>query len=213
MARQVAHEIKNPLTPIRLGVQHLRRAHADARPDFPEILDRNVTRVLAEIDRLDEIARAFSKFGVRPEDAAPTEPVGLAAVVSDVVALERLGDAALQWEVDVPGDLRVRSREGELREVILNLLENARQAHASRIAVTAARGDGRVSLTIADDGDGMSDEILARAFEPRFSTRTSGSGLGLAISRRLVESWGGRIDLHRGATRGVSVTLVLDAAL
>jgi signal transduction histidine kinase len=210
MARQVAHEIKNPLTPIRLGVQHLRRAHADGRPDFAGILDRNVERILSEIDRLDEIARSFSKFGLRPEDAAPTEEVDLERVAHDVADLERMGDTAIQWLVDVPGGLRVRAREGELREVLLNLLENSRHARATSVTVRAERRDGRVTLSVTDDGEGLSDEVLSRAFEPRFSTRTSGSGLGLAISRRLVESWGGKIDMRRAGTRGVVVTLTID---
>ena len=89
MARQVAHEIKNPLTPIRLGVQHLRRARADKRIDFDRVLDENVTRILSEIDHLDEIARAFSRYGSAPSDLPPPEPVDVAAILRDVVGLER----------------------------------------------------------------------------------------------------------------------------
>ena len=213
MARQVAHEIKNPLTPIRLGVQHLRRAHADQRPEFPQILERNVDRVLAEIDRLDEIARSFSKFGVRPGDAAPPDVVDLCRVAEDVVALERMGEAQVEWRVAVPTGVMVRAREGELREVLLNVLENARLAGARCIELAASTAEGRARVTITDNGGGISDDVLARAFEPRFSTRTSGSGLGLAISRRLVESWGGQIALERGPDRGAVVTLTLDLAV
>src|SRR5690606_29244691 len=75
MARQVAHEIKNPLTPIRLGVQHLRRAFKDGRSDFGNILDSNVSRVLAEIDHLDEIARSFSRYGMAPEQREQPQAV------------------------------------------------------------------------------------------------------------------------------------------
>ena len=91
MARQVAHEIKNPLTPIRLGVQHLKRARADGRVDFDRVLDQNVSRILAEIDRLDEIARAFSKYGSGPEERRPAESTDIAAVVRDTVGLEQMG--------------------------------------------------------------------------------------------------------------------------
>ena len=104
MARQVAHEIKNPLTPIRLGVQHLRRARADARADFDDILERNVARILAEIDRLDEIARSFSRYGTAPAERLPAQPTDVAAVVRDVVELERLG------EMRSSGWRRVRTR-------------------------------------------------------------------------------------------------------
>jgi hypothetical protein len=92
MARQVAHEIKNPLTPIRLGVQHLRRARSDPRVDYDQVLNENVKRILAEIDRLDEIARAFSRYGSAPADLPPALAVDVAAVVKDVVALEQMGD-------------------------------------------------------------------------------------------------------------------------
>ncbi len=214
MARQVAHEIKNPLTPIRLGVQHLRRAHADRRDDFDAILERNVTRILDEIDRLDEIARSFSKFGTAPGERVPGASTDVAAVLRDVVALERLGDSGVEW-VCAGEALPVYaiSRADELREVLLNILENARHANATRVVasvVTGEASDGSVVLEVADNGDGIDREVLPRVFEPHFSTRTSGSGLGLAISKRLVDSWGGAIHLAPASPRGtiVRVTLV-----
>src|SRR5690606_2167123 len=88
MARQVAHEIKNPLTPIKLAVQHLRRAFVDRRADFDQILDRNVESILKEIDRLGEISRAFSRFG-SPVIGTPLERVDVSQVVGEVLALYR----------------------------------------------------------------------------------------------------------------------------
>ena len=212
MARQVAHEIKNPLTPIRLGVQHLRRAYRDGRSDFDAILERNVERVLAEIDRLDEIARAFSRYGTAPADGPPPVPVDVAAVARDVVALERLGQGSVAWELDgAELPCPARAREDELREVLLNLLENARLANARRVRVEVG-GDGEwVRLRVADDGDGIPDDVLPRIFEPHFSTRTSGSGLGLAISRRLVERWGGTIAVESRRGSGTTLTVALRA--
>ena len=106
MARQVAHEIKNPLTPIRLGVQHLRRARADKRIDFDRVLDHNVNQILTEIDRLDEIARAFSRYGAAPDERRRAAPLDVAAIVREVISLERMGaESALTWEehgVDAP---------------------------------------------------------------------------------------------------------------
>jgi nitrogen fixation/metabolism regulation signal transduction histidine kinase len=126
MARQVAHEIKNPLTPIKLAVQHVRRAWADGRDDFGSILDRNVEAVLREIDRLGEIARAFSRFGTPSESAEPPEPLDVRRVAEDTLALYRGGEDGIGYLVEIEeGTPRVLAREGELREVLMNLLENA----------------------------------------------------------------------------------------
>ncbi|MEP7381551.1 MAG: ATP-binding protein, partial [Gemmatimonadota bacterium] len=211
MARQVAHEIKNPLTPIRLGVQHLRRARADRRDDFDAILDRNVTRILAEIDRLDEIARSFSKFGTAPGERVPGVATDIRAVLRDVVALERLGDSGVDWVVEGEGGpVLAVSRADELREVLLNLLENARHANATRVVAEVIDTGDVMAIVVQDNGDGIDEDVLPRVFEPHFSTRTSGSGLGLAISKRLVDSWGGAIHLAPAGPRGtiVRVTLV-----
>jgi two-component system, NtrC family, nitrogen regulation sensor histidine kinase NtrY len=216
MARQVAHEIKNPLTPIRLGVQHLRRAYRDGRGDFGEILDRNVGRVLEEIDHLDEIARAFSRYGTAPSERAPAVPVDVTAVVHDVVALEKLGDNAehgqrVEWQVALPEltPLVALAQRDELREVLINVLENARLAGATSVTVQATATEGMVQLDVVDNGAGITPEVLPHVFEPHFSTRTSGSGLGLAISRRLIEGWGGTIAVTSGIGQGTTVHIGL----
>jgi len=218
MARQVAHEIKNPLTPIRLGVQHLRRAYRDGRGDFATILDTNVTRVLAEIDHLDQIARAFSRYGTAPEDRPPAVRVDVTDVVADVVSLERLGDAEerehqVRWLVETPavGDESIAAvaQRDELKEVLLNLLENARLADARQVSVRVNSEDDRVVLEVSDNGSGIAPDVLPHVFEPHFSTRTSGSGLGLAISRRLIEGWGGTIGVANRESGGTTVRITL----
>ncbi len=213
MARQVAHEIKNPLTPIRLGVQHLRRTFG--RPDFADVLEKNVSRILTEIDRLDEIARAFSRYGGGPEERAPAIPTDIAAIVQDVVALEKLGVGEVEWRAEVEGEVpHAFARPDELREVLLNLFENARLAGARAVVAhvrhVASAGDaGYTRIEVRDDGTGIPDEVLPRIFEPHFSTRTSGSGLGLAITRRMVESWGGAVSIESTSGRGTTVRLDL----
>jgi nitrogen fixation/metabolism regulation signal transduction histidine kinase len=230
MARQVAHEIKNPLTPIRLGVQHLRRARADRRVDFDRVLDHNVNQILAEIDRLDEIARAFSRYGAIPEERARPSEVDVAAIVREVVSLERMGGGDggddVEWiETGDDGRVIALARVDELKEVLLNVLENARLAGAAHVRVSVeppgANGDTEhATITVSDDGHGIAAEVLPRIFEPHFSTRTSGSGLGLAISRQLVEGWGGSITVQSPSVepptdgrRGVTVTIALRAKL
>jgi nitrogen fixation/metabolism regulation signal transduction histidine kinase len=213
MARQVAHEIKNPLTPIRLGVQHLRRARSDPRLDFDRELDENVGRILSEIDRHDEIARTFSRYGSLPADLPPAEPIDVAAILRDVIQLEQIGEGKLKWRLTgAERELRAHSRGDELRDVLLNVFENARLAGATEVNVRAERDGRQILIDTTDNGSGIPPEVMPRIFEPHFSTRTTGSGLGLAVSRRLIESWGGRIDITSEPGSGARVLIVLRTA-
>lgn len=209
LARQVAHQIKNPLTPIRLGIQHLTRAYARPREDFSEVLGRTSRQMLAEIERLDAIARAFSRFGAPPAELAPLAPVEVAGIARDTAALYSLGD---EGRVAVEGDVSATglARRDELKEVLINVIENAHAADATSVTITvAALPAGGARIVIVDDGRGVPPEHLARVFEPQFSTTTSGSGLGLTICRRLVESWGGTIALESAPDGGTTVTIAL----
>ncbi len=220
MARQVAHEIKNPLTPIRLGIQHLQRVRGPGggagkarSASFEATLKETSERILAEIDRLDGIARAFSRFGAPPSDAEqlPLEPVDLAATAREVVQLYDLGTATrFEVRASTGAPPPALARKDEVKEVLVNLLENARNADAKRVTVQVA-ASGR-QLIVADDGRGIAPDVLPRVFEPTFSTTSSGAGLGLAIARRLVESWGGAITLASDPGKGTRVTLTLQTA-
>jgi signal transduction histidine kinase len=213
MARQVAHEIKNPLTPMRLGVQHLIRARDDPRVDFRQAFDENAARLLGEIDRLDEIARAFSRYGTAPDAQPAPTPVDVAEAVRDVVRLEQLGADGIRWDMEgTDAPVMAMARATELREVLLNVLENARLANATRVTARVAADSLRATITVRDDGHGIAPEALSRVFEPHFSTRTSGSGLGLAISRRLIDGWGGTIAIESDAGAGTTLTISLVAA-
>jgi two-component system, NtrC family, nitrogen regulation sensor histidine kinase NtrY len=208
MARQVAHEIKNPLTPMRLGLQHLRRVYRDRRGDFDRTLEETAERMLAEIDRLDTIARAFSRFAAPAGDEQPLDRIDLGVAVGEVVQLYRLAEAGCEVELERAPVAFGAARADEVKEVVVNLLENARIAGARRVLVQVGPGEIRV----ADDGSGIPADLLPRIFEPRFSTTTSGSGLGLAIVKRLVESWDGRIDVESEVGRGTTVTVRLPNA-
>ncbi|HSM03667.1 MAG TPA: ATP-binding protein [Longimicrobiales bacterium] len=199
MARQVAHEVKNPLTPIKLSVQHLRRAWDDQRMDFGEILDRNAEAMLGEIDRLAAIASGFSRFGAPEAAEGPLEAVDLVRVTRDTMTLYGSGEGPVRFEllVDEHTPL-VQARETEVKEVLVNLLENSRAAMPGegRVAVEVDRdGDDAVVMRVKDEGTGIPAELLGRIFEPHFSTRSAGTGLGLAIVRRIVESWEGSVSV------------------
>ncbi len=213
MARQVAHEVKNPLTPIKLGVQHIRRAWRDRHPDYTQILERNAEAILGEIDRLASVASGFSRFAA-PGAAGelPLEPVGVDAVVRDVLTLYSAGDGEIDFSFRKDGEpTPVRAREGEFKEVLVNLLENSRAAisNGGEVRIQARTGPREVEVTVADDGVGIPPDALPRVFEPHFSTRSSGTGLGLAIVRRLVESWGGEVEVESEWGAGTTVRLRL----
>ncbi|MFL5491272.1 MAG: sensor histidine kinase, partial [Gemmatimonadales bacterium] len=203
MARQVAHEIKNPLTPMRLGMQHLRRVYRDRRTDFDRTLDETADRILAEIDRLDTIARAFSRFAAPALQDQALQKIDLGSAAEEVVQLYRLSEEACSVRLTAEPNAFAAARRDEVKEVLVNLLENARNAGASVVDVRAGPGMVRVS----DNGRGIPAELVPRVFEPRFSTTTSGAGLGLAIVKRLVESWGGRVELESTEGEGTVVTV------
>jgi nitrogen fixation/metabolism regulation signal transduction histidine kinase len=203
MARQVAHEIKNPLTPIRLGVQHLRRIRRDRPEQLDQVLEETSTRILMEIDRLDTITRAFSRFGLPASAASPLELVDLGAAAREVAGLYRLTDDATTVDVEGSELVRVSARLDEVKEVLGNILENARNAGAKRVVIRVEPG----RVDVADDGRGIAAELLPRIFEPRFSTTTSGSGLGLAIVRRLVEGWGATVQVASQVGQGTTVSV------
>jgi two-component system nitrogen regulation sensor histidine kinase NtrY len=203
MARQVAHEIKNPLTPMRLGVQHLQRTWRDRRGDFAGTLEQTTARILGEIDRLDTVARAFSRFGAPSDADSPLEPVDLAMLAREVGQLYALAGEGATVHIAGPAPVLVRARRDEVKEVLVNLLENARNAGARTIDVETCT-DGFV---VRDDGAGIPAESLPRVFEPQFSTTTSGSGLGLSIVRRLVESWGARIAITSEPGQGTTASV------
>jgi len=212
MARQVAHEVKNPLTPIKLSIQHIRRAWNDGRSDFDEILIKNADAMLAEIDRLAAIASSFSRFGA-PGGAGetPLSPVSVQFVADDVMTLYGGEQSGSPFSQHVAQDLpAVRCRQEELKEVLINLLENAREAieEGGSVTIEGRREDNSmVSVDVVDNGAGIPEEVLTRIFEPRFSTRSKGAGLGLPIVQRLVATWGGTVTVESEVGVGTTVTL------
>ena len=209
MARQVAHEVKNPLTPIRLGIQHLRRSRRDKKRNFDEILDRTSDQILSEIDRLDAIARAFSRFGSPMTVSESPSDVNVVEIVRETADLYAVG-GGLEVELEAEGPLIALARPDELKEVLVNLVENSRDAGAQKITVSVrSLNDEQVGMVVSDDGAGIDPQVLPHIFEPQFSATTSGTGLGLAICKRLVESWGGEIGAASSPGKGTQISIRL----
>lgn len=217
MAKQVAHEVKNPLTPMKLSVQHLVRAWKDQRRDFAGILNRNAGAILAEIDRLASIARSFSRLASPgAADKGPLVAVAADEVIREVLDLYRGGGtASVRVRSHLSATLApVACRADELKEVLLNLVENARDAMPGGgiVRIVAARAEddaGAQVISVEDEGVGIPDALLGRIFEPKFSTRSTGTGLGLAIVKRLVDSWGGTVEVESETGMGTRVHIRL----
>ena len=184
MARQVAHDIKNPLTPIQLSAEHLRRVHKDAGSPLHGLLDGCVDTILSQVALLRQISSEFSSFASSP--VARPAPTRLSEVIDEVVGPYRAGlPANVHLAIEETGPLPVLSLDrGLLGRALVNVIENA--LHAMRgggtlTLRTSAHGGGAV-IEIADTGVGMDAEALAHLFEPYFSTKATGTGLGLTIA-------------------------------
>jgi signal transduction histidine kinase len=211
MARQVAHEIKNPLTPIQLSAEHLRRVHVDKGAPLGSVLDGCVTSILGQVRLLRQIAAEFSSFASSPTARrAPADPVQL---VHDVVEPYRVGlegRIAVQNEVAAPLP-QVAVDRTLVARALANIVENALHAMPAQgsLRITSRAEDDAVAIRIEDTGFGMDEEALGRVFEPYFSTKTAGTGLGLPIARRNIELSGGSISVESEKGRGTAVTIRL----
>jgi signal transduction histidine kinase len=212
MARQVAHDIKNPLTPIQLNAEHLRRVHEDRGAPLGRVLDECVNNILNQVRLLRQIASEFSSFASSP--TAKPVPESLSAVIADVVEAYRTGlRGQVEIVVDVPETLpAVLIDKAVLARALTNIIENALHAMpgGGALRITARSQDQTaVELAIEDSGVGMDRAALDRIFEPYFSTRASGTGLGLTIAKRNVELNGGTISVDSERGRGTTVRITL----
>jgi len=215
MSRQVAHDIKNPLTPIQLAAEHLQRVHEDQGRPLGPVFDRCVSTVLRQVKLLRQIASEFSTFAAVP--VARSSRVAVAPLLDEVVEPYRAGlEAHTRIAIAVAdGTPDVETDRTLVARALTNLVENALQALPSGGEVTLAAQDGLdgyVEITCRDDGEGMSSEALEHAFEPHFSTKTGGSGLGLANARRNIESCGGTIAIESVPGAGTTVLVRLPVA-
>ncbi len=214
MARIIAHEIKNPLTPIRLSAEHMREVRERDAPHFDEVFDRCTRNILEHVDELQAIASEFSTYSRIPRSEL-TEGE-LAGFVGQIVEGYRTAPppgVAIDYAAE-QGEIRARFDARLLGSALRNLVENALRATGGggRVAVKTRRRGEEVEVEVEDDGPGVPPADLDRIFEPYFSTHDSGTGLGLPIARRIAEEHGGRITARNRATGGLRVTMSWPAA-
>ena len=214
MARQVAHEIKNPLTPIQLNAEHLRRVNADRGEPLSPVLNDCVGTILEQVGLLRRIASEFSNFASSP--TAKPSKVYVQDLLRDALDPYRTAVAGrVRFEEDIPHDLPpVFVDRTLIARSLTNLIENALHAMPSggTFTVAATAADNAVRIRFSDTGVGMDTEALARAFEPYFSTKTSGTGLGLPIAKRNIELSGGAIAVTSVRDQGTTVEVTLPEA-
>ena len=213
MAKQVAHEIKNPLTPMKLSVQYLQKAWDEKAPDWDRQLARFTNTIVEQIDTLSEIASEFSDFAKMP--AANITKVDLAEVVTASVNLyshQRNLEIILDKEQD---RFPVLADQKQLLRVFNNLLQNAIQAigkkEDGKIRIQITREGDYYKVDVTDNGIGISDEQAKKIFSPSFTTKSSGMGLGLAMSRSILTSINGTISFESQPESGTTFTVKIPA--
>jgi nitrogen fixation/metabolism regulation signal transduction histidine kinase len=213
IARRLAHEIKNPLTPIQMAMDNLRKTWKKQHPKFEEILDESTTTVLQEADRLKHIVSEFSDFARMPKPEFGR--VDLNDCVRAALALYQGGPIPVEMHLDrLP---QIDADKNQLQQVILNLVENARDAMNARgegqITVSTRLGEAadRAMLVVEDNGPGVPPELKDKVFAPYFTTKHAkgGTGLGLAIVHRIISDHGGRIAVSDAVGGGARFTIEL----
>lgn len=201
MARQVAHEIKNPLTPMKLSIQHLYQQveyHQIPIEKVRPLVKRITNTLIQEIDSLSNIATDFSKFA-RPV-TEKFQQISVKSFISSILELYS-HDNRIDFHYDAADEsMQIHGAQDELKRVFINLIKNAMEAGVpgGLIYIRAFRHQRHAVIEIADTGKGMSEDVRKRIFVPNFSTKNSGTGLGLAISRKV-------IDAHKGSIRFASI--------
>ena len=207
MAKQVAHEIKNPLTPMKLSLQHLRQTYKDRVPNFDQVFEEVSKTIIEQIDTLGRIASEFSHFGRMP--TPHLQPCDVNDVLKESVAL--FGpDPQTQFELSLADDLPVTTADKEeLRRAFINIIRNGIQAmnNAGRMLIASQEEGHRIVITFRDFGVGITDEAKERLFQPNFSTKTDGMGLGLAIVKKTLDDLKATIMIERAKGGGTLVTI------
>lgn len=227
VARRIAHEIKNPLTPIQLSAERLKRKYLDRLGDDSALLMQCTDTIIRHVGDIGHMVDEFSAFARLPN--AVLKSTDLGAVVRDAVMLQRHAYPQISFEIGIPGGPTVmRCDARQVGQALTNVLKNAveaidarfgpvasGQAGPGRILTRIERAGGEVAVTVIDNGIGLPQAERARLMEPYVTTRAKGTGLGLAIVKKIVEDHGGRVTLDdlADSAGGAQVTLHFPAAL
>lgn len=213
MAKQVAHEIKNPLTPMKLSIQYLQKTWDDKAEDFDDKLERISKTLIEQIDTLSNIATEFSNFAKMPRPVF--EPVDLIGILEGVAELHRDdGNVKVMFETTVTRAMVYAGKDQMLR-AFNNLIKNAIQAipdnQEGKVLINLESEGENFLVKVTDNGVGIDEEVKSRVFEPSFTTKTGGMGLGLAMVKNIVEMTGGEIWFETRTDAGTTFFIRLPA--
>lgn len=209
IARRIAHEIKNPLTPIQLSAERLRRKYGKSITDDRSVFEQCTDTIVRQVDDIRRMVDEFSRFARMPKPVMMVDDV--TDTVRQVAFLQRVGNADIDIEVEIAEDpMPARFDRRLISQGLTNIIKNAGEAVAAvpsdqlgrgRIVVSAARIDSEIVIDVIDNGVGLPKENRSRLLEPYVTTREKGTGLGLAIVGKILEEHGGRIELHDAAEK------------
>lgn len=205
MAQQVAHEIKNPLTPMKLSIQHLKKAWDEKKPDYEERLKRFTETIVEQIDSLSDIATAFSDFARMPK--INPEVIDLVEIAKNSIELYKEAPGVdFRMTYDASEDYSIFSDSKQLLRVFNNLIQNSIHAVSKKehgvITIVLSKSDNKFFISIEDNGSGIPDEQKPRIFSPNFTTKSGGTGLGLAMVMSIITSMGGKISFRSTVGEG-----------
>jgi len=206
MAKQVAHEIKNPLTPMKLSVQQLVAAHNDNSSKFNSIFEKVTNTIIHQIDTLKNIASEFSAFARMPK--LKIEEVDIIKILFDTKIL--FTDEDVDIQIDSEHREYIASNDfDQLLRTMINLVRNSIQAKASKVEIQLNEIDDNYEISIHDNGSGIDLKYVNRVFDLNFTTKIEGMGIGLNVAKRFIESIHGKIEVSDSSKSGTTIVILL----
>ncbi len=211
VAKRIAHEIKNPLTPIRLSAERLLKKWNEKAQDFEDVLQRSTKTIVHEVNSLQSLVNEFSRFGKMPR--MNLEPIHIRSVIDEVIELySNVKDIEIITSLN--GDLpEIEIDRQQIKMALINLIDNAIQAHTAKIWLNASYNPALelIRIEVTDEGTGIKEEDKEKLFFPYFSTKKEGTGLGLAIVNSIISKHRGYIRVQDNQPKGTRFIIELPA--
>jgi nitrogen fixation/metabolism regulation signal transduction histidine kinase len=211
MARKVAHEIKNPLTPIQLSAEHIMQVYEDNREDFKKVLKESTSYIVSEVENLRKIAQDFLETSKKA--SLQKEKLNLKQIIKETIEpYKNILSKRIQFKEKYDSrDMIFSGDKAKIKTVFRNILTNAIESIKEKgvIEIKASSTDEKINLEIRDTGSGVQNQMLENIFEPYFSTKEGGTGLGLPIAKKILEDHGGSIRASLNKPTGLKISITL----